>query len=107
MLSKFHSAASVAAVNHSRRLTAALRREAWESGWPASAARNLWVKHEDGEYQVFYPGHAKDHIESFEYGGHDSVPNPAIRSFMNRLDQHSHHVDAELLPHVMNMAVLD
>jgi hypothetical protein len=99
------AAAEHAHNSHSRRLTAALRREAFQAGWPASAARHLWVNHEEGEFGVHYPEHAADHIESHEYGTTGRPALPAIRQFMNRLEQHDHHLDADLYEHVRGMEV--
>lgn len=105
--SKFAAAADFASNSHSRRLSATLRRTAWEAGWPASAARHLWVRHQDGEYQVHYPSHAADHIENHEYGSEGKPPLPAIRQFMARIHGDDHHLDQALHHHALNMGVLD
>ena len=93
---------------HSRKLSAALRRSAYEAGWPVSAARHLWVTHEeDGEYGVRYPGHVADHVEAHEYGEGDRPGLPVIRQFMNRLDHHDHHLDSALHEFVHGLELMD
>lgn len=64
------------------KLTAQLRRKAYESGWPTSASRHLTVFPHDTSYAVKYPASHADHIENAEYGTESTPPNPVVRQFM-------------------------
>lgn len=64
------------------KLTAQLRRKAYESGWPSSASRHLTVIPSDTSYQVKYPAKHSKSIEDAEYGTPDTPPNPVVRQFM-------------------------
>jgi hypothetical protein len=56
------------------------------------------VTHEDGEYFVHYPQHAADRIHDLEFGTTSQAPSSVIHRFMNRIDQHSEHLDKRMAP---------
>lgn len=70
-----HEAASAA----SSRATSAIRRKAWESGWPGQAARTLKVEYDRKAWKVTGSSDAA----SQEYGGPGRTPNAAVRQFAN------------------------
>lgn len=65
-----------------RKLTAQLRRKAYESGWPTSASRHLTVFPQDTSYAVKYPSNHARAVEDAEYGTESTPPNPVVRQFM-------------------------
>lgn len=64
------------------KLTAQLRRKAYESGWSTKASRHLTVVPSDTSYQVKYPKKHANIIEDAEYGTPNTPPNPVVRQFM-------------------------
>lgn len=57
-------------------------------------------------FDVSYPDVLKKRIEDIEYGTQDTPPNPAIRSFLNRLDDREETFEdslAETFLHIMNL----
>lgn len=66
-----------------KKLTAQLRRKAYESGWSSAASRHLKVVPFDDRYHVTYPTEHASHIEDFEYGTTDTPPNPVVRQFLS------------------------
>lgn len=69
-----------------KKLTAKLRRAAYDSGWPSHAGRHLKVLPEVGGYSVTYPKQHADHIEALEYGTQDTPPSPLVRNFLSSID---------------------
>lgn len=65
-----------------KKLTAQLRRKAYQSGWPSSASRHLTVVPSDLSYKVTYPSKHAQVVEDAEYGTEHSQPNPVVRQFM-------------------------
>lgn len=65
-----------------KKLTAQLRRTAYESGWPSSASRHLKVIPVNDRYHVTYPTQHSSLIEDHEFGTPDTPPNPVVRQFM-------------------------
>jgi hypothetical protein len=107
MTSELLAGAHAAHTSHSRKLTAALRRSAYEAGWPAQVARHLHVTHANDEIDVRFPHQMADHVHDFEHGTQDRLAIPAIRQFMNRLEQYDHLMDSELHGFIHGMEVLD
>ncbi len=66
----------------SKKLTAQLRRKAYESGWPTDASRHLRVVSTDNKYRVAYPKKHATSIEDMEYGTESTPPNPVVRQFI-------------------------
>jgi hypothetical protein len=66
----------------SKKLTAQLRRKAYESGWPTDASRHLKVVSMDSKYSVSYPKKHAASIEDAEYGTQSTPPNPVVRQFI-------------------------
>lgn len=64
------------------KLTAQLRRKAYESGWSSAASRHLTVVPSGEAYNVSYPTEHKDLIEDHEFGSTTTPPNPVVRSFL-------------------------
>lgn len=70
-----------------RKLTARLRRHAYESGWPVELGHALEVKHNDsGDFNIQYPEHLEGQILGIEYGNQEVVQNPAMLRVSNRSD---------------------
>ncbi len=69
-----------------KKLTAKLRRSAYDSGWPTHAGRHLKVLPEIGGYSVTYPKKHADRIERLEYGTQDTPPSPVVRNFLSGID---------------------
>lgn len=83
LLSKFISKHIVQGQHKAaKKLTAQLRRNAYESGWPTSASRHLTVFPKDTGYAVKYPNSHANAIEDAEYGTESTPPNPVVRQFM-------------------------
>lgn len=72
-----HEAASAA----SSRATSAIRRKAWESGWPGDSARTLNVEYDRGSKNWKVTGSSD--AAGQEYGGPGRTPNAAVRQFRN------------------------
>lgn len=77
-----------AADKTTRHMTAAVRRDAFNSGWPSHVVRRLKVVHNDGQFSVTYPESLEAHVSALEYGTSSTSPSPVIRRFNNRLDGH-------------------
>lgn len=88
--------AELAMHKHAKRLSATLRRQAYQAGWPSSVARFLQVSYVNGIFAVGYPKQAAKEIEDLEYGTQDNPPSPVILRFMNRIDEYSAPLDEEL-----------
>jgi hypothetical protein len=65
-----------------KKLTAQLRRKAYQSGWPSGASRHLTVVPSDLSYKVTYPAKHAQTVEDAEYGTEHSQPNPVVRNFL-------------------------
>lgn len=86
--------------------TAKLRRNAYESGWPTNLSRTLSVVHVgSGKYSINYPEDLENDILDQEAGTQDVPPNPVMRLFMNRFEQHSQDYDTALAKMVNNWRV--
>lgn len=68
-----------------KKLTAQLRRTAYEYGWPTHAARSLTVVPRGKHFGVEYPDHHATTIENLEYGTQDTPPSPVLRKFLHTL----------------------
>jgi hypothetical protein len=81
-----------------KKLTAQLRRKAYESGWPTHASRHLKVVPTVDSYRVSYPTKHGEHIENAEYGTQDTPPNPVVRQFLTNIKktEMTTHVDRAL-----------
>lgn len=81
-----------------KKLTAQLRRKAYESGWPTHASRHLKVVPTVDSYTVSYPTKHGSNIEDAEYGTQSTPPNPVVRQFLAgiRNTEMSTHVDRAL-----------
>lgn len=70
-----------------KRLTAKLRRHAYESGWPVELSRTLKITPLDnGNFSVNYPARLESQILGLEFGDQNTPPNPAILRTSNRVD---------------------
>ena len=65
-------------------LTADLRKDAVNAGWPAKIARSLTVTISDGNIVVLYPEEFDDAVGDLEYGGSNSAPSAVFRMFDER-----------------------
>lgn len=68
-----------------KRLTAQLRRKAYEYGWPSHASRHLNVVPRGKHFGVEYPDHHAKDIETLEYGTQDTPPSPLVRNFLSSI----------------------
>lgn len=66
-----------------KRLTAGLRRSAYQSGWTPEVTRNLSVKHDGKGFDVSIPDEYKEKAMDHEYGNESSRPTAVIRKFKN------------------------
>ena len=83
----YNSAIHKASLDTTRLMSAHLRTEAQNSGWPDPVVRNLHVRYSDGEFNVYgHKNHTKD-IQNLEYGTPSSHPTAALRRFANRTTQ--------------------
>lgn len=86
----------------SKKATANLRSQAYDSGWPTELSRKLTVTHlGEGQFKVTYPEDLEDQILDQEAGTQDSPANPVIRTFMNRFTDSTSHYD-DMLASVIN-----
>jgi hypothetical protein len=70
-----------------RKMTARLRRHAYESGWPVQLGRVLEVKHhDDGDFSIQYPAHLESEVLGIEWGSLDIPENPVMLRTSNRMD---------------------
>ena len=79
MIEKIIQATQEAAEAATGKATAALRRSAYQAGWPGRAAASLRVNFESNSWKVTGSSEAADQ----EYGGPGRVPNAAVRRFRN------------------------
>jgi hypothetical protein len=79
-------------------LTPVLHAYARQNGWDDKTIAHLQVRHDRGQFHVWYPDEAKDQVHKAEMGDINTPPAPAIRQFMNRLEEHAgqHHADSVL-----------
>ena len=70
----------------SKKLTAQLRRKAYESGWSTDASRHLRVVSTDSKYQVAYPKKHANAVEDAEFGTESTPPNPVVRQFITGIN---------------------
>lgn len=78
-MKKIREAIQRSAESASARGTAALRRSAYQSGWPGRSAASLQIKFSDNAWTVSGSSDAAD----LEYGNPDNAPNAAVRRFSN------------------------
>jgi len=67
-------------------LTASLRKEAANRGWPDDVSQALSVVVKQGVFAVDYPEEFKEKIETLEYGSGMQAPAAAIRSFQYQME---------------------
>lgn len=91
---------------HARHLTAALRKHAWKSGWPTKVSRHLRVVHNGEGYIIQYPESVSSTIHNLEFGTQESQPSPVMHRFMNRMDEHSDHLDRLMYPMLRDAEVI-
>lgn len=85
--SHYDSAIHKASLDTARLLSAHLRAEAQNSGWPEHITQNLHVRYSDGEFNVYgHKSHSAD-IHDLEYGTPTMQPTAALRRFANRTEQ--------------------
>jgi hypothetical protein len=63
-----------------------LKSTALSAGWPKNLVDNLTVAFDGKALYVNYPEQYAQQVEDLEYGAVGSLPNPAIRPFINRSD---------------------
>jgi hypothetical protein len=82
-----HSAIKNSSHETARLMSAHVRAEAHNSGWPEHIARSLHAKHGDDGFT--YHVHDEHHAETMnvEYGTPSSQPNAAVRGSGNRTEQ--------------------
>lgn len=67
-------------------LTASLRKEAANRGWPDEVSQALSVVVKQGVFTVDYPAEFQQKIEDLEYGSGAQAPAAAIRSFQYQME---------------------
>lgn len=67
-----------------KKMTAALRRQAFEAGWPRAAGRRLRVEHNQGEFSIVFPEEAQELVHDYEFGTQDRPPTAVLRKFSSR-----------------------
>lgn len=89
--------ASFYADHVANKATAALRRQAYNDGWPSNLSRNLRISH-DGEstFSIEYPDDLKADILDLEMGTTDTTPMSTLHRFMNRFDPYVNNYDAKV-----------
>lgn len=70
-----------------QRLTASLRAQLAEAGWPARLVQSLSVKHGDTGFDVKIPEGVKSAVLDIEYGTESAPPLGTLRKFRRRLDR--------------------
>jgi hypothetical protein len=80
------------------KLTAQLRRTAFQAGWPSDATRTLTVVPYNKHYRVSYADAFSSAVEDAEYGTQSTPPNPVVRQFLTNLrhTEATSHVDSIL-----------
>lgn len=94
--SNFSNITSAAGKLHARRLTAKMRRDAYENGWPTNLSRQLKVKYDGGRLHVDFPTDIIEDILDLEYGTQNTAPNPVIHRTLNRNNDHTAELDKAL-----------
>lgn len=79
MIEQIMQATQEAAQAATGKATAALRRSAYEAGWPGRAASSLQIQYAGGKWAVTGSSAAADE----EYGGPGRTPNAAVRRYAN------------------------
>ena len=80
------------------KLTAQLRRTAFQAGWSSAATRSLKVIPDGKQYKVSYADQFSSEVEAAEYGTDSTPPNPVVRQFLTNLrhTEATSHVDSIL-----------
>lgn len=84
-LDQLDAALSRAGTATARKMTADLRRRAYEAGWPSEAGRSLEVRHDQGHFEVAFPEQARELVETLEYGTQEKPPTAVLRKFVTRI----------------------
>ena len=63
-----------------------LLEKARSAGWPEDVIKVLDITYDGKSLSVHYPDEFEQKVMDLEYGALSSLPNPAIRPFMNRSD---------------------
>lgn len=104
-----------------RQLTLSFRDYALGRGWPLGIVLFIQIKFLNvGDdrtrgpfggaiFDVSYPDIVKKKVEDLEYGTQDTPPNPAIRSFLNRVDDRNEVFEdslSETMMHILDFEEL-
>jgi len=90
--------ADFAADQIANKATSALRRQAYEEGWPVELSRGLSISH-NGSSTFFiedHPDELKSAIDDLEMGTQDNPPMSTKHRFMNRFDKYSDDYDSKI-----------
>lgn len=83
MQKEFKRALQKASLDTSRYMSAGLRKEARNSGWPRHIANSIRMNYSrDGFDVAIHPDHAETAMD-YEYGNTDMRPTAAIRRYLN------------------------
>ena len=99
-LANVHGAVAKASRDTTHYMTAQLRTEAFNSGWPEHVARSLHVSHDENGFKAnVHPDHLVE-AQNLEYGTPDTQPNAAIRRFGNRTSESQAFLVGRLAQHL-------
>ena len=84
MKKRIDSALSNASKETSHFLSAHLRQEASESGWPSHVVNSMRVEHKDGSFSATVHDDHLGEAMDYEYGTPHMRPTAAVRKFANR-----------------------
>ena len=89
--------ASFYADQTANKATAALRRQAYNDGWPVELSRGLRISHDGAStFSIEYPDELKADILDLEMGTQDSPPKATVHKFMNRFNKYSNTYDEKI-----------
>lgn len=86
-------------------LTRHLQGHARTFGWPEEAVKHLYVEHSGGAFHPRYRDEGREIVESYEYGGFDRRPAPAMRLWAANSHEHASEAHDTILSTVMAWAL--
>lgn len=86
-------------------LTQHLQAHARTFGWPEAAVKHLHVEHEAGAFHPRFREEGREIVESYEYGGFDRRPAPAMRMWAAQSHEHASDAHNSILGTVMEWAL--
>lgn len=100
MKKRITSALNHAGQDTTHYLSAHLRQEAAESGWPSHVVNTLRVEHKDGSFSAtVHDNHLAEALD-YEYGTPSMRPTAAIRRASNRTKEAEHFYVNRLMKHL-------